>query len=101
MHAGPSLTQAELQTSAEWAAAALQSTQCVVGPDASHAASCAALAQVFRELGASSTQEGEAVAEAEKTHPVGASIPRCVLRRSQTGERLGCTITGLEGLQSM
>lgn len=66
------MTQAELQASAEWAAAALEATQWAAsGPDPSHAASCAAIAQVLRELGGSSSacssawQEYEAVVEAE------------------------------------
>lgn len=66
------MTQAELQASAEWAAAALESTQCVGGTDATHAASCAAIAQVLRELGGSSGgcaaawQEYEVVVQAEQ-----------------------------------
>jgi hypothetical protein len=70
------MTQAELQMSAEWAAAALESTQYVGGPDATHAASCAAIAQVLRELARSGTQEGETVVEAERTRPAANSIPR-------------------------
>jgi hypothetical protein len=68
--AGP-MTQAELQASAEWAAATLEATQCAGGPDPSQAASCAAIAQVLRELGGSSSacasawQEYEAVVESE------------------------------------
>lgn len=70
------MTQAELQTSAEWAAAALASTQCALGADASHAASCESIAQVMRELAGSGTPEDEAVTEAERTKPVVGSIPR-------------------------
>jgi hypothetical protein len=72
------MTQAELQQSAEWAAAALEATQWVGGTNASHAASCTAIAQVMRELAGASTQEGEAVAEAERTRPAAGSIPRWV-----------------------
>jgi hypothetical protein len=72
------MTQSELQMSAEWAVAALESTQYVGGPDATHAASCAAIAQVLQELARASTQEGEAVVEAERTRPAANSIPRQV-----------------------
>jgi hypothetical protein len=66
------MTQSELQASAEWAAAALEATQYVGGADVTHAASCAAVAQVLRELGDSSSgcaaawQEYEAVVQAEQ-----------------------------------
>lgn len=75
--AGPGMTQAELQMSGEWAAVTLEATQYVAGPDLSHAASCAAIAQVMRELAGASAQEGEAVVEAERTRPAVQSIPRC------------------------
>jgi len=60
------MTQPELQTSAEWAAAALESTQWSGGPDASHAAACAAIAQAFRELAGHSMEESEKITEAEQ-----------------------------------
>lgn len=77
-----SLTQPELQMSTEWAAAALDATTWVGddghdGPDASHAASCGAIAQALRELAGSGAQEGEAIIEAERARPVVGSIPRC------------------------
>jgi hypothetical protein len=43
-----------------------------------HAASCAAIAQVLRELAASSMQEAEQVLQAETTRPVPGTIPRLV-----------------------
>jgi hypothetical protein len=75
--AGSGMTQAELQQSAEWAAAALEATQWVGGTNASHAASCAAIAAAVRDLagvGGSSSgrsgdtawQEYESVLEAEQ-----------------------------------
>jgi hypothetical protein len=72
LRAGRDMTQSELKASAEWAAAALESTQYVGGPDATHAAGCAAIAQVLRELHGSSSgcaaawQEYEAVVQAEQ-----------------------------------
>jgi hypothetical protein len=74
--AGSGMAQAELQASAEWAAATLEATQCAGGPDPSHAASCAAIAQVLRELAAAGAQEGETLVEAERTRPATNTISR-------------------------
>lgn len=93
--AGGGFTQADLQASGEWAAAALESMQCPTGPDATHAASCAAIAQVLRELAASSMQEAEQVLQAETTRPVPGTIPRLVDMWGFGGGRLGSL-----GLQS-
>lgn len=66
------MTQAELQASAVWAADTLEATQHTAGPDPSHTASCAAVAQVLRELAGSSAacaaawQEHEGVVRAEE-----------------------------------
>lgn len=66
------LTQAELQASAVWAAGVLDATCCAGGCDPSHAASCAAVAQVLRGLAGSSAacaaawQEHEGVVAAEE-----------------------------------
>lgn len=76
--AGSGMTQVELQQSAEWAAAALEATQWVGGSNATHAASCAAIAAALRDVagvgGSSSSsrsrdsawQEYESVVEAEQ-----------------------------------
>jgi hypothetical protein len=72
------MTRAELVQSCEWAAAAVEGSQWVGGPDASHAASCAALAQAFRQLANGSQQELDAMVEAEKSHQPLNSVGRFV-----------------------